>query len=391
MFKSRTVIPSAILWLVVVGSALASTTRLIQSLTPFQLVEPSGDSYEFIVQGDNRPTGPGKPLPRTIYQVIEEIRLLQPAFVLSVGDIVYGYGDSRQRLLNELDLFQSLAERTGVPFFNAPGNHEIHQNPVAFEILQARYKELYGSFDYAGSHFVVLNTDEIGREGRIEGEQLGWLQADLEANKTARHIFCMMHRPMFAVLNPDFDPKKKQSFASRANRDELHELFRKYPVRIVFSGHEHLYHQETHDGIRYITTAGSGAPLYAQPQDGGFSHYVLVRVNGDKVSLQVIEPFHLEVTYIAGNDGFEPAASARVSNSTDAFVRAQNLVFRLPRVSEKGSYQVSAVLKNRAGEPIDLHAIVRGATDNGDGSANVSVALDMPASSTTYVTVEAHE
>lgn len=373
------------------GLVTASTTRPIPSITPFKLTPPTGNSFEFIVQGDNRPTGPGKPLPRAIFQIADEISLLQPAFVLSVGDIVWGYGDTRQRMLNELDLFQSIADRMGVPFYNAAGNHEIHGNPEANAILQARYKELYGSFDYGNSHFVVLNSDEIGHEGKIEGEQLAWLKSDLEANKTATHIFCLMHRPMFAALNPDFDPQKKQSFVSRANRDELHELFKKYPVHAVFAGHEHLYHIEEHNGISYVTSGGSGAPLYAQPQDGGFSHYIVVEVTGDVLRMRVIEPYHLEIVYTAGNDGMEPVSTARVTNSTDSFLHARNVVFRLPRISGSGRYDVTAILKNYQGQLVELHPAVRGAVDNHDGSASVSVAVDMPPATTSYVTVEAHD
>lgn len=375
------------------GSRLitASSTRTIDPITPFPLVQPAGDSIEFIVEGDQRPTGLGKTLPRALYQMMDEIALLRPNFVLSVGDIVWGYGDTKQRFLNELDLYQSIVNKTGVPIFNAPGNHEVHGSAEAYAILESRYKRLYGSFDYGASHFIVLNTEEVGHEGFIDGAQREWLEADLEANKNAKHIFCLMHRPMYGAMNPDFDPMKKQSFKTKQHRDELHRLFLKYPVHMVLAGHEHLFHQEEHDGIRYITSGGGGAPLYAEPPDGGYSHYVVVKVKGDKISTQVVEPFHLEVTYTAGNDGFEPSATARVTNSAFTFMRAGNLTFRLPRVSETGHYEVTAVLKNFQGQVIELHPVVRGAVDNHDGSATVSVAVDMPASSTSYVTVQSFE
>jgi hypothetical protein len=47
---------------------------------------------------------------------------------------------------------------------------------------------------------------------------------------------------------------------------------------------------------------GSGAPLYASPDRGGFSHYIVVRVGADKVSYDVIEPGRLYLEEGAATD-----------------------------------------------------------------------------------------
>lgn len=57
----------------------------------------------------------------------------------------------------------------------------------------------------------------------------------------------------------------------------------------VFAGHEHLYQRKQAGGIVHITTGGGGAPLYADEKDGGFHHYVLVNVDGEKVSGEVVD------------------------------------------------------------------------------------------------------
>jgi hypothetical protein len=80
------------------------------------------------------------------------------------------------------------------------------------------------------------------------------------------------------------------------NRCELQDLFRRYPVKAVFSGHEHVYWRETaeqHDGIDYFVAGGAGAPLYASPDRGGFSHYIVVRISGSAVSYEAVEPGRL--------------------------------------------------------------------------------------------------
>ena len=52
-----------------------------------------------------------------------------------------------------------------------------------------------------------------------------------------------------------------------------------------------------------MTTGGAGGPLYTQPPAGGFAHYLLVTVEPDGTDFNVVEPNHLEVDHLAGNDG----------------------------------------------------------------------------------------
>ena len=58
---------------------------------------------------------------------------------------------------------------------------------------------------------------------------------------------------------------------------------------MVFTGHDHLYLRKTVDGIPHIIAGGGGAPLYANEKDGGFYHFIVVTVDGDKVSAEVID------------------------------------------------------------------------------------------------------
>ncbi len=73
------------------------------------------------------------------------------------------------------------------------------------------------------------------------------------------------------------------------DRDALQALFVKHKVTAVFTGHEHLYLRKTVDNVLHIITGGGGAPLYAEDAQGGFHHYILVTVEGDRVSAEVID------------------------------------------------------------------------------------------------------
>ena len=58
-------------------------------------------------------------------------------------------------------------------------------------------------------------------------------------------------------------------------------------VDCVFSGHEHLFHRQQIGGIDYVINGGAGGSLYVKPDQGGFHHYVLVKVTEAQYKLQV--------------------------------------------------------------------------------------------------------
>jgi hypothetical protein len=298
----------------------AATDRPLKSFPAAELKgKDAGADMIFVVGGDNRPTSQGAPMPRVVGTIFSEIGLIRPDFVIWTGDTVYGYCDTREELEAEYQAFRLAARpiEGTVPLFNAPGNHEIHSGqtcstpaeklcgpPCSEESFRGHFGQLWGSFDYAGAHFIALDTDVPDQQDAVSGEQLEWLKRDLEANKGARAIFVFTHTEFYS--SPVIDKPAGASHPAIANRCELQDLFRRYPVKAVFSGHEHVYWRETaeqHDGIDYFVAGGAGAPLYASPDRGGFSHYVVVRLSGNQVSYEVIEPGRLYLEDIPDKPG----------------------------------------------------------------------------------------
>ena len=242
--------------------------------------------FTFAVCGDNRPPASHMAAPPTAGQVFDELRLLQPALCLWTGDVIYGSDESVGEAQLEYDAFLATVARAETPVFNAAGNHEIADRKDLEALYESRIGRLYGSFDYGHSHFIALDTEEVGQKPGIGQVQRDWLEQDLAANRQAAHIFVFTHHPLF--------PKTANAgFANAANRDDIHRLFVKHGVKHVFSGHEHLFAQSTHDGINYIVSGGGGAPSTGSPVDGAFQHYLLLTVDGEKVSFSVYEPWRL--------------------------------------------------------------------------------------------------
>jgi 3',5'-cyclic AMP phosphodiesterase CpdA len=331
----KTAVPGLALILLCLSSPLlAATDRPLQSFPAAAVKDvAAGADLLFVVSGDNRPTAQGAPLPPVVKTIFSEIGLIRPDFVIWTGDTVYGYCDSSTELEQEYQAFAAAARPLAgaVPLFNSPGNHEIHARqtcsapadkvcgpPCSEDAFRGHFGQLYGSFDFGGAHFIALDTDVPGAEDAITGDQLAWLKADLEANKGARAIFLFSHTEFYSA--PQIDPPAATSHPAVANRWELQDLFRRYPVKAVFSGHEHIYYREPaaqHDGIDYFVAGGAGAPLYAPPDRGGFSHYLVVRLSGTKVTYDVVEPGRLSLEEAPAEAGSPGEMKFWIVNSND--------------------------------------------------------------------------
>jgi 3',5'-cyclic AMP phosphodiesterase CpdA len=343
----------------------------------------------FVVGGDNRPTGRDAPLPRVTKAIFAEIGLIRPDLVLWSGDVVYGYGDTEKELSAEYDRFTSVARAAGVPLFDAPGNHEIHhregepcEDRASEREFARRFGNLYGSFDAGGAHFVALDSAQICSEDRLDPAQRGWLERDLEANKNARAIFVFLHTEFFS--SPTIDPDAGKSHPEIQGRQELIALFRRYPVRAVFSGHEHLFAHEAHDGIDFFIAGGAGAPLYAPPDRGGFSHYLIVRLSGGTPRYDLIEPGHL---YVETGSNLKGAKTTWIVNGNDADIPLRGVSLDAsPSLGPCRRLVAESQLKKTDGTPIPVPIATTGCVKE-NGRRRARLALIAPRGASVPVTI----
>ena len=135
-----------------------------------------------------------------------------------------------------------------------PGEHDASlDNGKAF-------KEFFGSthytFDHKGVHFIVIDNVSDPRAA-IGEEQLAWLAADLQQQKTAGPIVVFTHRPLFD-LYPQWD------WATRDGAKAI-ELLLPHPNVVVFYGH---IHQELHRTTGHIAHHAAKGLMYPLPVPG---------------------------------------------------------------------------------------------------------------------------
>ena len=253
--------------------------RLILVLLGLLAAAPMpAEEFSFVVIGDTRPRFESEDF-RVFERLIPEVNASRPAFVVNLGDLVYGYGPLRKE--KQWDKYQGVIKAIEAPYYQVPGNHDTHSKE-ARRIYTRRFGKGYGSFDHSGWHFVLLDNTEAERGGNIGPAQLAWLKEDLNGAK-ARPTFVFFH---FPIWEPERVAPKYYEFWAK----ELHPLFKASGVRAVFAGHYHTYGPSREfDGIRYFITGGGGAELVPDyKRSGGVHHFVVVKVKGPQWDLHVM-------------------------------------------------------------------------------------------------------
>ncbi|NIA14809.1 MAG: hypothetical protein GWP08_12095, partial [Nitrospiraceae bacterium] len=262
-------------------------TLIERSLEALRLAPPSDpDTFDFIVVGDSNTL---KPLEQSevFRQSIKEFNLLEPNFVVEVGDIVLG--GAAEGVPAQWDLFDEVIAAVEPPYFPLPGNHDI-SDAATEQLWRSRLGPTHYSFEYGNSQFILLNSEEVGAVERISDEQVAWLTEQLDAS-TATNIFVFLHQPYFEYLDdPETLPERWEKHWSNVAR-----AFEGHPVKAVFSGHQHLYRDcGTREGVRYVISGGASVyGMRKTPEEGSFNHYLLVRVRNDEVSWLVIKPYSI--------------------------------------------------------------------------------------------------
>ena len=112
-------------------------------------------NFQFAIIGDR--TG-GANVKGTFKIAISLLNLLQPEFVINVGDLIEGYSNEKSDLNAEWDATDSMLNALQMPLFRTPCNHDI-ANKVAQQVWRERYGAAYYYFVYDDTLFLVLDSE----------------------------------------------------------------------------------------------------------------------------------------------------------------------------------------------------------------------------------------
>ena len=313
----------------------------------------SAEPFSFVVLGDNQcainSATSGVPQRQALPLIVRD---LKPAFVLHVGDIMdHGWEPTAYPKFREY----YAAMLDSAPFFPTLGNHDaardgwsnyltflreqlrtvnprvapafaqectvfLEDDPTVYpskpgdpngaanrtDIPSGFTKKTYYAFRYRNVY--VLSLEQGTRWWTNTPRP--WLERNLKqarADRTVDHIVVIMHHPMYSstmLENPPDPARPGSGECTGPVRAYYEPLFRQYGVRLVFSGHAHVYDRfavpNGDSQIHYIVTGGAGGPLgkpnwrkdtpgaaFTQARTADY-HVVRVEVDGPGLELSCI-------------------------------------------------------------------------------------------------------
>jgi predicted phosphodiesterase len=280
---------------------------------------PGSDAFTFGIISDLN----GGERPGVFSRAVEQLNLLDPDFVLSVGDLIDGGTEDTLILKEQWASFDTRAQKLNMPFFYLGGNHDL-SNIRMREYWEKHYGPRYYHFKYKNALFLILDSEDYTEErfqemfvardsalkilnGTIPGNYenstyykmpersygaMGATQQEyftkvLQDNPNVSWTFVLMHKPLWL---------------REGNRGlgPLEEVLngRKYTV---INGHFHRMSYQNRQGMDYLmlgTTGGSQTP----GDSAVFDHISLVRMKDKPVIT------HLKMDGILITDGSLPLA-----------------------------------------------------------------------------------
>lgn len=221
------------------------------------------DNFQFAIVSDNN----GGSRKGVFADAVGKLNLMQPEFVLSVGDLIAGYTTDTASISKQWAEINHTISGLKMPYFYLPGNHDI-TNKVMEKEWEKRYGRRYYSFTYKNTLFVILDSNDDD-DYNLTRAQTDFAIETLKKNSSVRWTFVLMHHPIWK-----YDTHGRFEEVEKALSD------RKYTV---IAGHEHHYHQAERNGSNYyiLSTTGAGSALRGN-YFGEFDHisWVTMADNG---------------------------------------------------------------------------------------------------------------
>jgi predicted phosphodiesterase len=296
-----------ILIIAIVAASLYSLTPMIplylkkgvpqptSAETAEKLKNNKGEYFGFVVFGDNHAgfifdDSAFLKLIRTMNRE-DRFKKLPIDFAANMGDVTFSKGRESDYIM--YDRLRSMAKW---PVVSAMGNHDYQNGGWR------RFNKHIGSAEFSfvdrNSYFIVLDNKITD----IAQKQFDWLEEELTKADAYKHKFIFMHKSPISLYQQSWFRPELGHWSYR-----LMKLCQKHGVDIVFSGHEHMFRESVFGGVRYITSGGAGMLTQIPESEGGFLHYVVVRVYGDYVDYEVrkvFPPFWEFVTYYMWKEAF---------------------------------------------------------------------------------------
>lgn len=223
---------------------------------------------------------PGREIEASVAKAMHHAQILVPEidFIINGGDAIMDSLEAdKEKTQIQWDLFTSILKKEiSLPVYHCIGNHDIwgwfikenkpeneRQYGKVWVVEHLQMKKRYYSFSKDKWHFIVLDSTQLnpagGYIGKIDEEQLAWLQTELASVTKEKFICIVSHIPILSICAGLFFDKTETNGDLKIQRNLMHsdflalkKTFINYPnIKVCISGHIHLQDELNYLGIKY--------------------------------------------------------------------------------------------------------------------------------------------
>lgn len=233
-----------------------------------------------------------------IFEVaVEQLNLLNPDFILSVGDLIDGGTEDVDVLKKQFDYFDQRVSKAKAPFFYVGGNHDL-TNATMRQFWIERYGQRYYHFIFNNVLFLIMDSEDYSAQrmqeiylaraealeilkganpelypqtayyemrermtGEIGDQQSEYFVNVIKEHPNVKWTFIFMHKPVW-----------KREGEGNLSIVEAALKGRNYTY---INGHAHSYLYEKREGMDYINLATTGGGQNPNTNNS-FDHITLV-------------------------------------------------------------------------------------------------------------------
>ncbi len=298
----------------------------------------------------------------------------KPKYLFLTGDMVMGYINDTVALATQLRgwkaiYYSSPIAASGIKVVVIPGNHETQDKAAGKKSFIAAERtflremdsfivgsngpgvggadglatdqsKLTYSFNNGCDHFIILNTDPVGKDSRVPYK---WLASDIQSARgaNARHIFAFGHKPAYSSPFKPLDGLE----AFVPERDSFWKYMENYNADAMFAAHEHIWDTiHPHAGKTWQVIAGNGGSLVETTWMGaGQSYFGFTLVNLYKNNQVNINSYGRQADmtkYSQPQDSFATSIRANFNIGIDPVIDHTPV----PSMSGQGPFTITATI-----------------------------------------------
>jgi putative phosphoesterase len=204
-------------------------------------------------------------------QIVSEINTGNFDLVVHTGDV------TDMGLREAYEHSKRVLKAVKKPMVIIPGNHDSRN--VGYELFQEYFGNLNGVIE--GEDYVVIYVDSSipdRNEGRVGSSKFNWLRSRLMEHSSKKIKVVAVHHHLVSV------PKAGTERNVLFNAGDLIDLFQKYDVDLVLSGHRHYPHVVNVDGM---VISNAGCMSCRKVRAGDVCSYNQIDIDPEKITVTI--------------------------------------------------------------------------------------------------------